>query len=175
MRIERGIGVVAQPEDGSGCVGDVRGPLAVEIGERHDAVARDDIVAIEPEPGRHPVDRQSAVERGGRGRKQPDASANPATSPDGSAVRVVETRYAVPEVPRLMTGVPGSSPRPRAAPMLSPVPGADEHAGRQACRGGGGRRDARGLVRPHHLRQKVHRQLHARQPENFVRVTLGFD
>src|SRR5690606_17154736 len=41
----------------------------------------------------------------------------------GSAMRVSDTAYTVPEVPRLTTGTPGASPRPSAAPMLSPVPG----------------------------------------------------
>ena len=52
------------------------------------------------------------------------ASANPATMPDSSAAARSVTAYAVPDVPIEMTSSPGSRPSPRAAPMLSPVPGA---------------------------------------------------
>jgi hypothetical protein len=52
------------------------------------------------------------------------AAAKPATVPVGSAGRRPVTAYTVPEVPRLITGVPGRTPRPSAAAALSPVPGA---------------------------------------------------
>ena len=58
------------------------------------------------------------------GRNRPVASANPATTPDSSAAGRSVTAYAVPEVPIEVTSSPGSRPRPSAAPMLSPVPGA---------------------------------------------------
>src|SRR5437764_530542 len=57
------------------------------------------------------------------GRKRPVASANPATAPVGSAVGRSATAYTVPDVPIEMTTSPGCSPSPRAAAMLSPVPG----------------------------------------------------
>ena len=58
------------------------------------------------------------------GKKLPVASANPATSPDGSCVEVDETAKAVPLVPSEITRSPTDAPRPRAAPALSPAPAA---------------------------------------------------
>ena len=58
------------------------------------------------------------------GRNRPEASANPATAPDGSAVGRSLTAYTVPDVPMEMATSPGRSPTPSAAAMLSPVPGA---------------------------------------------------
>src|SRR5690606_41215314 len=58
-----------------------------------------------------------------RGRSRPVGSANPETRPDASALGSDVTAKAVPEVPIETTTSPGRSPRPSAAPMLSPVPG----------------------------------------------------
>ena len=58
-----------------------------------------------------------------RGRKRPLASANPATSPDGSDDGESDPANAVPEVPRDTTTSPGPMSSDKAAPMLSPVPG----------------------------------------------------
>src|SRR5262249_50425125 len=56
------------------------------------------------------------------GSQPPSASANPATTPLGSAGRPRVTAYTVPDVPRLSTGVPVSRPRPSAAALLAPAP-----------------------------------------------------
>ena len=52
------------------------------------------------------------------------ASANPATVPVASCVEFSLRVKAVPLVPSETTADPDSSPRPRPAAMLSPVPGA---------------------------------------------------
>ncbi len=57
------------------------------------------------------------------GRNRPVASANPATAPVVSAAGTFVTAYAVPDVPIETTTSPSPTPRPSAAPMLSPVPG----------------------------------------------------
>src|SRR5215470_7388402 len=57
-----------------------------------------------------------------RGRNRSVASAKPPIAPLGSAEATAVTAYAVPEVPIDTAISPGSRPRPRAAPMLSPVP-----------------------------------------------------
>ena len=58
------------------------------------------------------------------GRKPPSASANDCTLPVGSADARELRAKAVPLVPSETTTSPGWSPRPSAAPMLSPVPAA---------------------------------------------------
>ena len=58
------------------------------------------------------------------GRKPPVASANPATTPEPSWVWSSLGVKTVPLVPSDTPAVPGRSPSPRPAAMLSPVPGA---------------------------------------------------
>src|SRR5690625_6599750 len=58
------------------------------------------------------------------GRKRPVASANPVTVPLASSGRASETIAHTPDVPIDTDTSPGPSERPRAAPMLSPVPAA---------------------------------------------------
>ena len=92
------------------------------------------------------------------GRCRPHASAKPATMPDGSVAGRVETRYAVPEVPRLTTGSrardPARAPPRRCRPCRV----------RRACRGqpklpcGGIRHPPRRIGRPENLRQRLSTQ-----------------
>ena len=90
------------------------------------------------------------------GRKRPVASAKPATTPVGSAVGVVETAKAVPEVPEAHDGnARARRPAPRAAPMLSPVPHATRAPGREAEQGGRlGRHRAGEVARAEHAGQR---------------------
>ena len=78
------------------------------------------------------VSTRAALTVATSGRKRPVASANPATAPVVSAAGTLVTAYAVPDVPIETTTSPSPTPRPSAAPMLSPVPG-DSAAPPEVC------------------------------------------
>ena len=61
---------MAQSQDRGRRPGQIWRALTVEVGEGYDAITRDHIVPIEPEPLRHPIYRECAVERGGQWQKQ---------------------------------------------------------------------------------------------------------
>jgi len=89
------------------------------------------------------------------------ASAKPATSPDGSEVRVSDTRNTVPDVPRLSTGTPAEAEPESGSHVVAGARADCRPAGRPDSAAAGGRHDP-GLLRRRRTRDS--RSAVSRQP-----------